>query len=107
MVTKAPTLNISKTPIFFLEDICRFHICEMGSPSVIKSIAMPMPACAKARLLLLTHFPLCSPSHWVHAKLIGLHTNTAAMEQAKVAVRLMVMQAQTILRKLGNGKIWR
>jgi hypothetical protein len=104
-VTKAPTLNISKTPIFFFVVMCRFQICEIGNANVMMSITIPIPACAKARLLLLTQLPWCSPSHWVHAKLIGLHTNTAATEQAKVAARLIVMQVQTTFLKLFNGKI--
>jgi hypothetical protein len=106
-VTKAPTLNMSKTPTFFFVVMCRFQICEIGKANVMISITIPMPACAKARLLLLTQRPSCSPSHWVHAKLIGLHTNTAATEQAKVAARLTVMQNQTTLLNLFKGKICR
>ena len=51
---KAPTLNIINTPIFFFVDMCRFQICVTGKNSVTKSMTIPIPACAKARLLLLT-----------------------------------------------------
>lgn len=101
---KAPTPNINKTPTFFFVDMCNFQICVIGSAKVTQSMTIPIPACAKAKSLLLTHCPWCSPSHWVQAKLIGEQTNTAAIVHARVDVRLTAIHDHTTVLKLFKGK---
>jgi hypothetical protein len=103
----APTLNMSRTPIFFFIARCRFQICVMGSESVRKSRRMLKAAWVKASVLLLTHLPLCSPSHCFHAKLTGEQTKTAAMVKASVEAKLKAMTPQTMRRKRFSGKICR
>jgi hypothetical protein len=103
----APTLNMSKTPIFFFIARCKFQICVMGNESVMKSRRMLKAAWVKASVLLLTHLPLCSPSHCFHAKLMGEQTKTAAMVKASVEAKLKAMTPQTMRRKRFSGKICR
>jgi len=64
---KVPTPNIVNTPSFFFVESCNPQICCTGSAKVMKSRRTLKPACANASELLLTHRPVCSPSHCNHA----------------------------------------
>lgn len=79
----------------------------IGSDSVMKSSIMLCAACVKAKVLLFTHLPVCSPSHCFHAKLTGVQTNVAASPNAIIEATWKKITAHMICLNRFSGKICR